>query len=128
MYEMNGQTAIVDDIKKLTTPFIERGFSFEYLYEKGGDSSCVYICRFRKGRDFFDWREVSGGNEINIVAYVGGEYRFPSLKTTYKKEYRAFAIKHFFKKATMAEKRVFVAKILKQKLLSDSDNFFGIKI
>ena len=81
MYEMNGQTAIVDDIKKLTTPFIERGFSFEYLYEKGGDSSCVYICRFRKGRDFFDWREVSGGDEINIVAYVGGEYRFPSLKT-----------------------------------------------
>ena len=61
-----------EQIKQLTAPFMERGFTFEYLYQKGGDSSCVYICRYKKGRDFFDWREVSGGEEINIVVFVNG--------------------------------------------------------
>ena len=68
-----------ETIKALTAPILEKGFSFEYFYQKGGDSSCVYICRYKKGRDFFDWREVSGGNEINIVVCVNGTYAFPSL-------------------------------------------------
>ena len=59
-------------IKTLTAPILERGFAFEYFYQKGGDSSCVYICRYKKGKDFFVWREVSGGREINIVVYVNG--------------------------------------------------------
>lgn len=122
------QIAVADDIKNLTAPFLERGFSFDYFYEKGGDSSCVYICRYKKGRDFFDWREVSGGNEINIVVYVNGAYDFPSLKTRYKKQYRAFVFKHLFKKPTMAEKRVFVAKLLNTELLSGNTDFFGIKL
>ena len=54
------EVSSAEEIKKLTAPILEKRFSFEYFYEKGGDSSCVYICRFRKGRDFWDWREVSG--------------------------------------------------------------------
>ena len=120
------EVSSAEEIKKLTAPIIEKGFSFEYFYEKGGDSSCVYICRFRKGRDFWDWRENSGGKEINIVAYVNGAYVFPSLKTLYKKEHRAFAIKHLFRKATVFERRAFVASLLINEL--QKPDFFGIKI
>lgn len=113
-------------IKALTAPFAERGFAFEYFHQKGGDSSCVYICRYKKGRDFFDWRETSGGEEINIVVYVNGEYVFPSLKTRYKKEFRAFAAKHCLRKADMDEKRAFIAGLLVKELQENPD-FFGIK-
>ena len=115
-------------IKTLTAPILERGFTFEYFYQKGGDSSCVYICRYKKGKDFFDWREVSGGREINIVAYVNGGYVFPSLKTLYKKEYRLFNVKHIFKKATLDEKRIFIAQLLCRELDSGKPDFFGIKL
>lgn len=121
------EVVTAETIKKLTAPILEKGFAFEYFYEKGGDSSCVYICRYRKGKDFFDWREVSGGNEIHIVAYVDGNYRFPSLKYLYPKQHRAFAFKHLFKKATMEEKRVFVAELLNTELKTKPD-FFGIKV
>lgn len=117
-----------ENIKALTAPILEKGFTFEYFYQKGGDSSCVYICRFKKGRDFFDWREVSGGNEINIVVCVDGAYVFPSLKCLYKKEYRAFNVKHIFKKATLDEKRKFVARLLCKEMASSKPDFFGIKL
>ena len=117
-----------ETIKTLTAPILDKGFTFEYFYQKGGDSSCVYICRFKKGRDFFDWREVSGGNEINIVVCVDGAYVFPSLKYLYKKEYRAFNVKHIFKKATLDEKRKFVAQLLCKELGSGKPDFFGIKL
>ena len=116
-----------EQIKQLTAPFMERGFTFEYLYQKGGDSSCVYICRYKKGRDFFDWREVSGGEEINIVVFVNGNYDFPSLKYLYKQDFRTFSLKHIFKKATMDEKRVFIAELLCRELQSDKPDFFWIK-
>ncbi|MBR2645939.1 MAG: hypothetical protein IKD47_00050 [Clostridia bacterium] len=125
---MNSELAIADDIKKLTAPVLEKGFVFEYLYQKGGDSSCVYICRYRKGKDYFDWRETSGGNEINIVSFVNGEYNFPSLKTLYPKEHRAFAIKHLLKKATMDEKRVFTAGLIVRQLTGEKSEIFGIKL
>ncbi len=115
-----------EQIKKLTAPILEKGFSFEYLYQKGGDSSCVYICRYKKGKEYLDWREVSGGEEINIVVYTGGAFQFPSLKYLYKKEHRAFFWKHLFKKATMAEKRAFVAALLNKQL--ESGNLFGIRL
>ncbi len=114
-----------ETIKDLLSPLLENGFTFEYTHEKGGDSSCVYIGRFRKGRDFFDWREVSGGDDINFVAYVRGEYKFPSLKYLYKKEFRAFSFKHLFKRATLMEKRKFYADFLKKELQTKPD-FFGI--
>ena len=116
-----------EQIKQLTAPFMEKGFTFEYFHQKGGDSSCVYICRYKKGRDFFDWREVSGGEEINIVVFVNGNYDFPSLKMLYKKEFRTFSLKHLLKKATMDEKRAFIAELLCKELQSDKPDFFGIK-
>ncbi len=115
-----------EQIKELTSPFLERGFAFEYFHQKGGDSSCSYICRYKKGKDFFDWRETSGGEEINVVVYVNGEYVFPSLKTRHKKEFRAFAAKHWLRKADMDEKRAFIARLLVKELQENPD-FFGIK-
>lgn len=119
------ETFTAETIKNLLTPLTEKGFSFTYTHEKGGDSSCVYIGRFQKGRDFFDWREISGADEIHLVVFVNGEYRFPSLKSTYKKEFRAFKFKHVFKKATLNAKREFVASLLKKEM--EKPDFFGIK-
>ena len=117
-----------EKIKKLTAPFLEKGFSFAYFYQKGGDSSCVYICRYQKGKSYFDWRENSGGKEINIVVCVNGEFRFPSLKSLYPKEHRAFAIKHIFKKASVEDRREFIATLLNAELLSGKPDFFGIPL
>ncbi len=122
------EVLMAENVKALLTPFLEKGFVFEYLYQKGGDSSCVYICRFKKGKDFMDWREVSGGNEINVVLYVGGGYQFPSLKTKYKKESRAFAFKHMFKAPLLDERRAFLAELLCKELSTCGDNFYGIKV
>ena len=119
---------MAENVKRLLSPFLEKGFAFEYLYQKGGDSSCVYICRFKKGKDFVDWREVSGGNEINVVIYQNGGYQFPALKTKYKKESRAFALKHFFKQPTLDERRAFIAALLNKELQESDDSFYGIKL
>jgi len=117
-----------DTVKKLMQPLIDKGCIFDYFYEKGGDSSCVYICRFKKGKDYFDWREVSGENEVHLVAYVKGEFVFPNLKLLYKKAYRKFRFKHIFKKATMDEKRQFTADLLNQELSAGKPDFFGLKL
>ena len=117
-----------NQIKTLTAPFIEKGFAFEYFYQKGGDSSCVYVCRYQKGKDYFDWREVSGANEIHLVVFVNGEFRFPNLFSLYKKEYRAFRWKHLFKKPNIDEYRALFAKLLCLELASGKDNFFGISL
>ena len=122
------EVIMAENVKKLLAPFLEKGFAFEYLYQKGGDSSCVYICRFKKGKDFVDWCEVSGGNEINVVVYQNGGYQFPSFKTKYKKEYSSFKMKHLFKRATLDERRVFIAELLNKELLANPDNFYGIKL
>ncbi len=115
-------------IKKLTLPFLEKGFDFEYFYQKGGDSSCVYVYRFKKGKSFFDWRETSGTYEIHLVVNRNGEFLFPSLKTLYPKEHRAFFWKHFFKKATVDEKRAFFAELLNKELQKNQTEFFGIPL
>ena len=117
------QTA--EEYKKLCQDFLEKGFVFEYTYQKGGDSSCVYIYRFQKGKDFFDLREVSGGDELNFVVYAHGEYQFPLLNRLYPKEFSAFRWKHFFRKATKKEKRTFFAELLTRRFLENPD-FFGI--
>lgn len=115
-------------VKNLMAPLLQKGFDFEYTYQKGGDSSCVYICRFKKGKNFFDWREVSGGNEINVVVFVDGAYRFPSLKSVYKAEYRKFKWKHLFKKADIDDLRIFTAELLNKELASGKPDFFGIPL
>ena len=121
-------TSIADDIKQLMSPFLEKGFVYEFFYEKGGDSSCTYVCRFKKGRDYFDWRETSAENEVHLMAYVDGQYRFPSVKTMFPKEYRVLTVKHILKKATFQEKRIFVAELLKGELASGKSEFLGIPI
>ena len=120
------QTAEI--MKKFNARFLEeRGFSFEYFQEKGGDSSCVYICRFRKGRDYFDLREPSGRYELNVTVYAGGQYYFPMLNLLYPKEYRAFKWKHFFSKATVNDHRQWVAEMLEKEWNNSKPDFFGIK-
>ena len=110
-----------EKIKTLTAPFIkERGFSFKYFHEKGGDSSCVYICRFQKGKDFFDVRETSGKYELHFVVYAKGEYRFPKFK-------RKFTLKSLLKKPTIDEQRAFLVSELEKEWQSESTEFFGIK-
>ena len=116
-----------DKVKTLMQPLIDKGCFFEYFYEKGGDSSCVYICRFKKGKDYFDWREVSGSEDINLVTWVRGEYGFPNLKMKYPQAYRKFHFKHLFRKPTMDERRAFVASLLLTELSKDESSFFGIK-
>ena len=75
----------------------EAGFGYEYLYDKGSDSSCVYIYRL-KG---------------NFVVFSGGRYLFPDLRLRHKKMFRAFALKHLFKRATVEERWRFAAELLK---------------
>lgn len=116
-----------DKVKTLMQPLIDKGCFFEYFYEKGGDSSCVYICRFKRGKDYFDWREVSGEEEVHLVTYVDGEFGFPNLKLTYPKRYRRFRFRHFFRKATMDDKRALVAELLKLEMEKDPSVFFGLK-
>ena len=115
-----------ETVKNLTKPILEKGFLFEYFYQKGGDSSCVYICRFKKGKDYWDWREVSGGEEINIVTFVNGGYGFPSLKSLYPTEWKKFKWAHIFRRPTMDERRAFVASLLLKEL--EKPDFFGIKL
>ena len=116
-----------DKVKTLMQPLLDKGCFFEYFYEKGGDSSCVYICRFKRGKDYFDWRELSGTQEINLLAWVQGEYAFPNLKAMYPKQYRKFRFKHLFREATMDEKREFIAGLLLTELAKDETNFFGLR-
>ena len=113
------------EIKEQFSFFLEGGFSYEYLYEKGGDSACSYIYRFTKGRDYFDVRELSGGEELSFVVSVRGMASFPSLQYKYKKEYRAFAFKHLFKKSTATERRALLASVL-VKEYENNPTFFGI--
>ena len=118
---------IEKEMKAAFAAFLDKGFTYRYFYEKGGDSSCVYIYRFQKGRDFFDLREVSGGNELNFVVYAKGGYQFPLLKRLYPKEFSAFSRKHFFRKATREEKRELFARLLTKRLEEYTD-FFGIEL
>lgn len=102
------------------------GFEYEYTYDKGLDSSCVYIHRFKKGRDRFDLRVLSGAETLTVVAYVGGEYRFPDLKKKYKKRWRIFALKHLFKKATDSDVWELYTEMLEEEAKSGA--FFGIPV
>jgi len=111
---------------------IEREFSFlleagdyEYLYDKGSDSSCVYIYRLKKGRDYLDFRSVSGGGEGNFVVFSNGQYIFPNLRLRHKKLFREFFWKHLLKKATVEERWQFAARLLREEF-SDG-KIFGIE-
>ena len=127
MYEMT-DIMTADKVKTLMQPLLDKGCFFDYFYEKGGDSSCVYICRFKKGKDYVDWREVSGANDVNIVTCIKGEYGFPNLKLMYPKQHRRFRFRHIFRKPTMDEKRAFVATLLLLELAKDETKFLGLQL
>ena len=81
-----------EDIARTYFSFLfDAGFSYRYTYDKGSDSSCVYIMRFEKGRDFIDLRTLSGGSERNFVVFSGGQYLFPDLCRRHKKRRARFA-------------------------------------
>ena len=105
---------------------LEAGFIYEYLYDKGSDSSCVYIYRLKKGRDYLDFRSVSGGGEGNFVVFSNGQYIFPDLRLRHKKLFREFFWKHLLKKATVEERWQFAARLLREEL-SDG-KLFGVSL
>lgn len=117
-----------EEIARLCAPFLEKGFTFEYFHQKGGDSSCVYVYRFKKGKNFFDWRETSGKYEIHLVVSINGEYRFPNLEKRHKKLTRKWKWKHLFKRAEISEKRKFFAVLLEEELNANPTDFFGIQL
>lgn len=117
-----------EEIARLCAPFLEKGFAFEYFHQKGGDSSCVYVYRFKKGKNFFDWRETSGKYEIHLVIFVNGEYRFPILEKRHKRLTRKWRWKHLFKTPEISEKRKIFAALLEEELTKNPTDFFGIKL
>ena len=117
-----------EEIARLNAPFIEKGFTFEYFHQKGGDSSCVYIYRFKKGKNFFDWRETSGKYEIHLVVSVNGEYKFPNLEKRHASQAKKWKLKHLFKAPSIQEKRAFFASLLAEELKANSTDFFGIQL
>jgi len=119
-------TALEGVVNSALSPLKEKGFKYESLYEKSSDSACVYIYRFRKGGEYFDLRTVIGSGEYAVQAYVGGRYRFPSLKAKYKGEWRKFKLSHIFKKATEEETLSFVCSLILKE--EEGGSLFGIKI
>ncbi len=116
-----------ETVKNLMAPLLEKAFFFEYFYEKDEGGAPVYVCRFKKGKQYIDWRERESGQEISlfVCAKEGVECALP-LQETYKKEFRKFFWKHFFKKATMDERRAFIASLLLPELTKP--DFFGIRL
>lgn len=121
---MTDEGQSVEKIRQWTTAFLQRGFTLQYTYQKGGDSSCVYIYRFQKGKDFFDWRETSGTDELHFVVYAGGAYAFPKLP----KCKRPFSLRRLLKGRTMDERRAEFAAALNAALEASEDSFFGIPL
>ena len=112
-------------VKSLMQPLLEKGFFFEYFYEKDSGGVPTYICRFKKGKQYLDWRESESGKEIEIAIQTKGETAVLNLKKRYPKEHRKFWWKHLFRRATPNEKRAFVAELLLSEL--QNSHFFGIK-
>ena len=81
------------------------GFTYEYTYDKGSDSS-------------------------SVVAYAGGEYKFPDLKKKYKKLWRASArgrgIARLLSKRTQKQIWDFYAAALEKE--AESGAIFGIPV
>jgi hypothetical protein len=123
------ETQAAQQIKDLLSLFFEKGFTFDHTYQKGGDSSCVYIYRFIKNQNnYFEWRETSGEYEIHLFVCANGEYRFPDPLKKYKKQVGAFKRKHLFKRPTVEEKRELFGKLLLQEFTENPTEFFGIKL
>lgn len=117
-----------ETIKNAMQPFLDKGFFFEYFYEKAENGEPVYICRFKKGKDSVDWRESEDGKQIEIWIYAKDMLLILNMKGLSPKLHRKFFWKHLFKKATVDERREFFAKLLVLELQSGKPDFFGIKL
>ncbi len=106
------------------------GFTYEYTYDKSSDSSCVYVHRFKKGKDKFELRVLSGAETVSAVAYVGGEYRFPNVKKQYKNLWRARAhakgIFRLFRKPSEKDGWDFYAAVMEEEAKHGA--IFGIPV
>ena len=114
-------------IKTAMQPFLDKGFFFEYFYEKGENGEPVYICRFKKGKSSLDWRESEDGSQIAFWVKTKEKTTVLNLKERFPKQHRRFFWKHFFRKATIDERRIFLAKLLVLELESENHDFFGIE-
>lgn len=120
------ETDVWKDARRALNVPVKYGFIYEYGYTKVSDSSCVYVHAFKKGRDRFELRAVSGSNEINAVAFVGGEYRFPDLKRKYEKLWKKAKRKRTFRRMRACDTWDFIAEALEEEAASGA--FFGIAI
>ena len=116
-----------DTVKTLMQALMEKGCFFEYFYEKEEEKE-IYICRFKKGKEYLDWRESVDGKEIQIAVSTEKELRVLPLKAMYRKEHRRFWWKHLFKRVKADERRVFVADLLMRELTGENPTFYGMKL
>jgi len=105
---------------------LEKGFGYEYLYEKSSDKSCVYIYRFSKRGAYIDLRFVSGDDKIFSCVVYTGEKHFPSLEKRNKKLFFNFRLKHMFKAPTEEERLSLLAAALKGE--ASEKEIFGIPL
>lgn len=85
-------------IAQLFSFLTERGFVFERSYNKGTDSTCTQIYRFKKdAANYIEYRVLSE-HERNIFALVRGERKFPSPEKRYASFVRAWKAKRLFRK------------------------------
>ncbi len=116
-----------ETIKNAMQPFLDKGFFFEYFYERKENGESVYVCRFKKGKESLDWRESEDGKQIELWVRLQKEIVVLNLKGRFPKQHRRFFWKHLFRRATVDQRRAFLASLLVLELESDKTDFFGIK-
>ena len=116
-----------ETIKNLMQPLLGKGFFFEYFYEQENGAP-VYICRFKKGKEYLDWRETESGKEMEIALFVKERETVLDIKKKYRKQRWKFFFKNLFRKATLNDRRAFIAGLLLSELEKEQNNFFGIKL
>ena len=115
-------------IKDGMNAFLEKGFLFEYFYERNEAGNPIYICRFKKGKEYIDWQETEDGEEIAICVRASEKTSILDLKALYPKAFRNHFWNTLFRKPTVNERRSFIASLLVEEFKSESPDFFGIKI
>ena len=116
-----------ETIKNLMQPLLDKGFFFEYFYEKENGAP-VYICRFKKGKEYLDWRETESGKEMEIALFVKEKRTTLDVKNKYRKQRWQFFFKNLFRRVTINDRRAFLASLLLSEFNKNDHIFFGIKI
>ena len=114
-------------IKDGMNAFLEKGFLFEYFYERNEAGTPIYVCRFKKGKAYIDWQETEDGEEIVICVRAGENTSVLDLKALYPKAFRNHFWNTLFRKPTVNERRSLIAELLVEEFKSEKPDFFGIK-